>query len=296
MTIAHRISKRVVIGLDDSSRLDGFFEQEGGSSFSHHVAYDGRVSSGDEYFDRTAFKDRAGWSPSNAEVGCAISHFQVLKDFAQAVGEDNDFILVAEDDARFSPHTERVLSKITRDSRDIDYLLLANPFDELHGWNPARRAFQLTQQSLWVTRIWATPMLSFSYGNCAGTPYGTGFYLCSRRAARRYVDYVGLGRIAWLADEYHIWANRADIDMMIAVPNLAGWTGQSSIRSESGWEEVTRTRPTSAREFLQALRIQIAPKVRLNAVRMRVEATVHHLRHGTSLLAPLHLSARSPGK
>lgn len=280
------ISKRIVIGLADSSRLAGFFGQEGGGTFDHHIAFDGRTSSGSEHFDRDAFRERTGRNPSGGEVGCAISHFEVLRYFAQQDGSEDDLVLVAEDDARLSPHTESVLSSLEQRGESFDILLLANPFDKLHGWSPRFIGYQLFQQSFKAKRIRVSLVRSFFYGRIYGVPYGTGLYLCSRRAARKYMTFVGDGRISWVADDYLHWAKASAVDIQTLRPNLAGWYGESTIRDTNAWQSRSLERMTSLGDLIDAVRIFAAPRIRMKALRMRFIATRHDAQKGRSLLSP----------
>ena len=87
-----------VIALDDSTRLDAFYSRPGSSRFEVYPAFDGRAGDVPPDFDTAAFRARTGADPLPGEVGCAVSHSRLMREFAGEEGDPDDVMVVAEDD------------------------------------------------------------------------------------------------------------------------------------------------------------------------------------------------------
>ncbi|MDO5700987.1 MAG: glycosyltransferase family 25 protein [Bowdeniella nasicola] len=228
----HRIASRVVLGLRDSPRLGGFFAQPGAQGFRHFEAYDAREGGGEEYFDRDRFTSHYGEPPLGGQVGCAISHHLILKEFANEPGVDTDLLLVAEDDARFLPGFERALDRITRNAGPLDYVNLAEPFARtkaglLHPYAEDAAMLSLTSRIIGWRGVEPIRMGPFS-----GRAWGAVCYLVSRAAARRITEVArSRGRLSWLADDFTQWAEPADIRVLLVRPDLVTYDGPSTIES-----------------------------------------------------------------
>lgn len=268
------ITSRRVVALADSSRVEGFWAQPAAAGFTVFTAYDGRTGSTPDDFDRAGFEARRGMAPSGGEVGCAVSHYRLLKEFAEQDGEDSDLILVAEDDARFGPDFELVLDNILGRISSFDCIILASPFDDAGSRPLSSIGARLTQLSLLASpvgpkgRLWC-----YRVGAYWGSAWGTGLYLMRRSAARRYVDLAALIQgIEWVADESSYWAPLARIRMACVVPNIAGWEGPSTIRETSDIA-AAHERAQRRRGRVEAFRSLIAIRTRWRFFRRQLAGT-----------------------
>lgn len=226
-----KITSRVVIALEGSSRLDGFFQHPEARDFTVFTAVDGRATTEHIDFRFDLFEERSGRSATGGEAGCAASHAAVLARFAQEDGAPNDLMLVCEDDARFGADTRSVLTKVCRYVRNADMIVLASPFDHAGRRPAASVGARLTQLSWLSLPVGPTKApLKYRCGRFHGSAWGAGMYLVSREAAGRYTALVRHHGLSWLADEYHVFAPGAGIDVHALVPNLCGWEGSSTLR------------------------------------------------------------------
>ncbi|GAA4508822.1 glycosyltransferase family 25 protein [Brevibacterium yomogidense] len=216
MTVLHpRIVESHVVALEDSHRIDGFFAQPGTSCFLRFRAVDGRVGEGLELFDSALFEDRYGRSPLPGEMGCALSHFKIIKRFANSCGRDSDLALVAEDDARFTPGALEVISTVAARVENVGFVVLANDFP--------------TQLSLFSRIVGRTGLRAYRVGHNWGNVWCTGLYLVSRGAARQYMASTP-GRVSWVADHYSHFRREMGINVKVLRPSLVSWEGESDIR------------------------------------------------------------------
>lgn len=267
------LAKRVVIALRGSERLGGFFDSPGASRFQVFDAYDGRLHAGDEYFDRDAFAVVEKRQAKPAEVGCAISHLLVMREFATEEGGDDDMMLVAEDDARPADNWLSVVNSILSHRDGFDYVLLANPFDDVGEKSLVSISTKLGQLSYLARRV-GRP---YRIGSLRGIMRGTGLYLVSRRAARQYVELVNSrgGKIGWCADTYEAWMPVAGMRQIVVEPNLAGWSGDSSIQEVSSLRfNRDKREALMGDSLLGRVRSNVALRTRMNHVANRISATI----------------------
>lgn len=226
------ITKRV-IALRDSDRIERFLAQPQAEGFVVFDAVDGRKGEGYDLFDVDSFKMRYGHEPHTGEVGCAASHFRVLSEFvsnAQGPGQ-NDWLLVAEDDAVLSPNTSMVIEAVVKGAKGSDCIVLADAFGEADTHIIGGKSEYFSQISPFARKVFSTKGLKYKIGRYAGELTGTGLYLMSFSAAERYVSLVrNLHYISWEADDYQLWPHLASIKVERLRPNLAGWEGRSTIR------------------------------------------------------------------
>ena len=217
MTALHpRIVDARVIALQDSARVDGFLAQAGGENFRPFDAVDGRRGEGSEYFDRDGFFTLYGRDPLPGEIGCAVSHFKVLQEFAYSAGRDEDLVLVAEDDARWVEGALDIVSGIADSVIEAGMIVLANEIQ--------------IQLSLFARPVHRDGLTIYRVGHNWGNAWSMGLYLSSRAAARRYVDACEPG-IGWVADHFSLFRRTMGIDVKVLQPSIVSWEGESSIRS-----------------------------------------------------------------
>lgn len=227
-----RIVSCRVLALEASDRLDGFFT---GNPLAEHFtvfrAVDGRKGEGEELFDRHAFCNLNGYDARPGEVGCAVSHYLIQKEFAEDDGAAEDLLLVAEDDARFPGYAEAILDGVVARGGAFDIVVLASPWGSAgvtHISGRAERMMQLSAASAVVGRIGSRV---FRLGHYDGVAWGTGAYLITRAAARRQMRFVDrFGALHWLADDYAYFAPQAKNDVKVLRPNLVSWEGPSVVQ------------------------------------------------------------------
>lgn len=257
------IVDRVVITLDGSPRIAEFEKQFELGQFRRHSAFDGRGGRGEDVFDCNLFVHRVGRLPLGGEIGCAISHFRVLEQFAAKDGRDEDLILVAEDDVRFGSIAEPIINSLLRCGMHPDLVVLYDVFGEVGSTSFRGRASETVHLS-WLSRIvYREGCRFYRVGTYSGILWGSALYLVSRRAAREYVQWVrGQGeRLAWLSDEFHVWARLSGIRPAVLRPGIASTEGESSISADRsrlgvapGLRRPSGGRPTNLRFLLRKIR------------------------------------------
>lgn len=226
------IVERYVISLSGSPRRKSFFEQEFSSDFKVWEAFDGRDGAGEQYFDRMGFEKLHGRAPEGGEIGCTISHVNLLAYFAQKEGRDDDLMLVAEDDAVFSGDAQAVITRVA-EGKDIDWALLGDPYED-----PRRDPFWSVGRDRWSLTLLARPVgpkarpWRYRLGEAEGKRMGAGLYLVSREAARRLTDYARRFGLHFVADDYGVWHDGASVTPLLLRPTVAGWLGDSEINPD----------------------------------------------------------------
>lgn len=176
------------------------------------------------------FVRRYGRQPLGGEIGCTLSHAQLLAAFGDGNGADDDLLVVAEDDAVLGDDFEPVLRNLVR-SRSWDCINLANPFD------PAGRSPFLSVTRDWASLSWlAKPVgpgarrFAYRAGAYHGMIAGAGLYMVTRQGARLMAAFAAEQGPSWVADDYDAWHIPAGLEVHMLRPNLAGWSGGSEIK------------------------------------------------------------------
>lgn len=277
--------RAVVISLDGSDRIDGFLEQNSKYfDFSIHNAYDARSGGGDEFFDRGRAEEITGRPLLGGEIGCAISHLQVLREFATEPGNDSDLMLVAEDDARLDPDARVVVDRALGRMQEIEYLILSESWGgkDMGSWisltrNPNARLGNMSLKILPLGPFWNP--IAHRVGHVSNEVWGTGLYLVSRRAAKKYISSTDiLGRIYWIADDYGKWAKKAGVDIQVCRPGICSWEGETQIKDRP----MTNSAAVEKAPSLQTkLKSRIAASIRVERFKSSLRATRHELRGGS---------------
>lgn len=274
------IVSRVVIGLADSERLEGFFAQPRSELFEHFVGIDNRDGAFIGDFDVEEFRDFFGRSPRVGEIGCTLSHVEVMRRFAAAAGDGADLILIAEDDARFSPHLEDVLRAVQDMDTTIDIVNLGDPYGlaDVRDRRTGSASEHFVQLSLFSRRIRAKDRRApYWIGRWASGLTGAGLYLVSRESCRRVVEYLEAepGRKPWwVADYYGFFRDDLHCDVLFVRPNLASWVGNSSIQDVDHVEwRAASGRPSARQPDLRAWAAEQGHRAKLMA-----KSTVFDLR------------------
>lgn len=281
---AARIVARRVISLPDSPRRTAFEGNGAASTFTFFDAFDARRGGGEQLFDVEAYAREEGRAPLGGEIGCAISHYLVMREFAEGSGAADDLMLVAEDDVVFSTHLEPVLHKVASLMRAGDLALLADPYGEMDVRDRRKRSERDVQLSLLARPVGGRHPAHFLFGHYEGEPAGAMLYAVSRRAAALYCAFVAQqGRIQWAADDYRRWALPAGIDVRVLKPNLVSCRGPSEIGVTDDRHTPVLTGPPGRapgdeEDFLQSIKSFIGLRTRGLIYRGMVRATISDVR------------------
>lgn len=218
---------KYVISLEGSSRIDGFKKQKGAENFKIFDAIDGKYYSGQD-FNRNGFRNLYGFDASDPVVGCAVSHYLVMRDFILNSSDDSDLLLVAEDDAIFSKNFEEVVEGVVKDISGLQVALLATPFSSADKKNFFSDDEYWFQQSL----IGKKYLNKYKLARYDGTVWGAGLYVMTRDAACNYIKFVErCSGIHWVADAWDYFKDPANLDILVVKPSLASWVGDSGIQA-----------------------------------------------------------------
>ena len=246
------ITKRVVIALEDSSRLEGFLAQPGGDEFSQFRAIDNRRGGHISEFDVEEFERVYRRPPRAGEIGCTLSHVSVMRSFAREGGPGDELLLVAEDDARFSIHLEAALEAILQWPKVTGLVVLGDPYgradhrDRAVG-SSSEHFVQLSALARPLRLAGGAP--PFRIGRWAAGLTGAGLYLITRDACRAVDDYLNAvdGRKPWWVADYHgFYRDTLGCDVLFVRPNLVSWEGESSIQGDDHveWRAGASARPS----------------------------------------------------
>lgn len=230
------LKKSVVLSLSGSDRREGFFHADwGGLDFEVFDAVDTRGGMVPPEFNYESFVRRYGHDPRPGEMGCAVSHYLILKEFAEESGSLDDLILVAEDDARPIPEFPELLKRILSGGGYVtDLLLLSEP---IFGSQKNMKCYAM---SIGARRLGAGRRAGHFIDKAAGT----GLYLMTRRASRQFVEATErAGGVSWVADDYLTQATLVPMpnpfegmDIKVVRPGLADWEGETTIQDPMGYE------------------------------------------------------------
>ena len=280
-----------VIALDDSIRLDTFYSRPGSSRFEVYPAFDGRAGDVPPDFDLARFRTRAGTPPLPGEVGCAVSHSRLIREFAGEEGDTDDVMVVAEDDTLLTDDFPAVLDQVLARAPMLGIALLADSWGAPRGMPQNRRLAipSISPHLSWVsTRVGGADRRSHRLAHYTGNAWGTRLYLITRGAARTYANFLCSqgGAVSWVADDYSRWAAPAGIDMKMVDPALAlpaEW-GESTIRAG---KSTVKHKNNANRTWRERLRSSIAIRTRSRHFVGELRATARDLR---DQIAPMRRS------
>lgn len=266
--------------MADSLRLGEFYAAPGSVEFMRFDACDARDGAVPAEFDLQRFEQEFGYAPSGPEMGCAVSHFRCLLEFAASDCDGDELMVVAEDDARLGEDFIPVLRRVIARVHGAEWVLLGNPYDEAGKRHVHSRShsFELSLASSPVgvgVKQW-----KYRKGPFEGTPWGAGLYLVSHAAARKFVSEVSEGgRVFWIADDYAFFTRRSSIVFTAVLPNLCGWSGDSGLREASAASaQAGAISEYRSRRGLVAWMRRTALRSRIRHLRVACTATGRHLR------------------
>ncbi len=242
-----------VISLQESERIAGFYDQTGAHRFELVTAFDGRGGNVPAEFNWDRYIEVNGREPRGGEVGCSVSHFRVLRAFSEEKGAEDDWLLVMEDDSRWSDDFWRVVRRLQR-SRISGFVSLGDVFSVQDRWvtmSRSQRSVTLSLLSRPVGRVGLMPRI---VGTVDGMMWGTGGYMIDRRAARSLVEKGLRCGIYWNADDFRLWPD--SIRFCMVRPGLLRWEGPSTILN-TGYQWIE-----PEIHGLSKVRALLAPRVR----------------------------------
>lgn len=219
------LARVVVISLPGSARRSGFLSQPLGEMFEVSEAFHGASQDWTPYFDAERFAELYEREPVPAEIGCAISHARVIREFAAEDGADSDLLLVAEDDARFTADFPAVLRLLVRSALPHDVVVLAD--GRSGSENPlVRRKFKSLLQLSLLSRVVLAHRRLYRIGRFAGEGDCAGLYLVTRRGARKFERYAASlpgGKLNRVADAWSAFFEAGGMDIALTRPSLVTW-------------------------------------------------------------------------
>lgn len=258
------ISDYRVIALSDSPRITGFMQQPLGGRFRVSDAIDARSGGHREQFDVDGFRRHFGRSPLNGEIGCTLSHLGVMQEFAVDQGGPTDWLVIAEDDARLSPHASVVLNALAeKESARSRIIVLAGGTGLMdqpnrHPRSQSENQLQLSLLARRVARGRGRPV--YKVGRWSRGLVGAALYMVNRKAAQDITDYVRgecAGRPWWLADYHGMYRDRLGVDVQALRPIIARWDDHGSTIEVDGldsWRDTAEgSGSASPREHANAL-------------------------------------------
>lgn len=264
---------KVVIALSGSERLGGFRAQRWGEKFELYDAFDGRRGAGADQFEIESFRGRWGAPPTGGQIGCAISHAEVITAFAQGDAKNTDLLLVAEDDVRWSADLLPIMAGIATLPLYADLIALADPFGPPYTTFGTPVPRDVNGVSWLAPTVHRRGRRRYRVGLTSGPVWGTSLYVITRVAAERFAEYRSrAGKISWLADEYGLWADAAEINVSVMRPRVVEWEGISAIKTpdRSGLHQIESV---SDAMKSPSLRSRIAPRTRLTTLIRSLIAT-----------------------
>lgn len=275
------VSRAVVISLPGSNRRPGFLAQPLAGAFEVAEAFRGSTQDWGPYFDAGRFAERYGRPPLPGQIGCAVSHAQVIRQFAVESGEETDLLLVAEDDARFTVDFPLVLRALASAPLPYDVVVLADGWG-IHPRLHVRRMFMGMSQLSLLSRVIRGGERSYRVGRLAGQGDCTGLYLFTRRGARLFDAFVRSlpdGKLDFVSDAWSLFRDEAGLDVAFLRPSLVTFAGVSSVRPPDVLaREAEEDAVAPPRTFRTRVSERVAVRSRLRASKLAVRATVEDLR------------------
>lgn len=227
-----------------SERQKPFFEQIDSQKFQLFNAVDGRNPEEIQKFDVPKFVENHGRTPTPGEIGCTLSHAQLISDFANSDSSDEDYLVIAEDDIKFTPYFSKVLDWVCSQKRTFDLVMLTDIFGFHHHKGIINFSAYGSHLSL-LSRRKRIIGHSFRRGRFLGNPWSTALYMVSKAGAKKYVDLIerSNGKCWWEADVYDIWGPLAGIKLHIVKPSVVEFNDFDERINEDLYTRFMRDKP-----------------------------------------------------
>ncbi|MEH8175717.1 glycosyltransferase family 25 protein [Aeromonas veronii] len=189
--------KKVVVSLKNSERRESFdklFADLGHEYFDAIVPQDNEPR-----FDQFIAKSLYGRELRNGEVGCILSHFDIIKAFSQS-NDESQWLLIMEDDAlpepQFKPFIDDFNEECNQLSDTPQVILLG------HSKTSKKHLFIQGLKQPLKTKLTIGKQ---SFGvNPEVTMCGTVCYLINKAAAKLIAP---CPKVYWIADDWGLYAN-----------------------------------------------------------------------------------------
>lgn len=255
------IKERWVVTVDRrGSRLAQFSAQPGGIEFAIFDGVDLRSTSKESVAglaDQTILRHRYGRSLAPGEIGCALSHRELMSAIAANPAlADDDVVLVVEDDAVLHPDLDALLP-----------WLVDQPFDlmPLHHGSASRLGLPEPEGLALMDAVYPLsplarrhPVKPFRAGYTTPEAWmATVAYLVRKRAATHLVG-VEQGPITRVADDYRVIA---DLGLRVCQvrPSLA-WESSDQVSEITASGRVLGDPLTTEDEIIQRMRQQASSR------------------------------------
>ena len=225
--------RKVVLSLPGSPRRKSFQQRTGwpASIFFDAVKPDEEDLA--RRWDAAAFYARNGRDAKSGEIGCALSHARIIRDYAASSADSDGYLLVLEDDAVLCPEFDAALNRIVNAGVNADFILLGTVWGKI-GEASTNSTVTNVPISWLAHRV--KPFLpltkTFRIGLMRPNNFtGTLGYLVTKTAAQRYAEVIP-ETVHWVADDWHMLYD-AGFRVYLIRPNIIEEESEaiSSIRS-----------------------------------------------------------------
>lgn len=178
-----------VISLSlDSSSIKGI-------EFDYFKAIDNKVVKSKYGFNKNVFNLIYGREPKNGEIGCSLSHFEVISDFYK--NENSSSLIVLEDDAILEKDFHEYILKIQDTIKDF------KPSIFILGVSKTKKENNLIHRIKWPLKN-SISIGNKKFGFSDINHCGTVAYIINRSAAKIISEQ---NNIFWVADDWKIISN-----------------------------------------------------------------------------------------
>lgn len=189
--------KKIVVSLKNGGRRENFDKLFAGFGYEY---FDAIVpQDNDPRFDQFIAQSLYGRELRKGEVGCTLSHFQIIKNFSQSV-DDSQWLLIMEDDALPEPQFQQFIDDFSKECCQLS----ENPQVILLGHSKTSKK-HLSVQRLKQPLITKLTIGRQSFGlNPRVTMCGTVCYLINKSSAKIIAQ---CDKLYWIADDWSIYTN-----------------------------------------------------------------------------------------
>lgn len=269
------IRARKVISLPGSDRRRTIVPDLVNHGFEVVDAIDGsRITEPGRLLDLRRFKSFNIAPPKSGEIGCVLSHLSLYEEHSseEELGDD-EWVIVAEDDAVLSPRFERDIYRVLARCSTLDFAILANgvtPMD-IYYRDAVTRNIRISPVEPPVISIRNTPhMRKVGFVNLADKKnaevpacvWCTFLYAFNGRGARRFLRTMG-HRPYWVADSWKLFSSMG-LRIGLVRPNMGHVSSDvtSEIREGVNAYDPELGLPVGLREKLAIrTRLRQAPQV-----------------------------------
>ncbi len=206
--------------------LNRQFANSHGIEFSFFDGIDNVNRKSKFQFNQDKFKDKYGRHPTNGEVGCALSHFEIIK----GVSKSRRNVIIMEDDA--------IVSSAFKDKyQEFINLEFERPVIVIFGY------VKLSPQNVWLYKLkWPkfnkVKLNGLTFGNSNHSGCGAVSYMVSNDACQLISKQ---NDIWWQADDWRVYHNMGIDVLFIETPIIfediysPTSTGSAAIEIDSFW-------------------------------------------------------------